>query len=135
MKPDSKAVLWQNVATLMKARYGKENLTKLAQDAKIGPGTASRIKAQETSVGLDVVESIAAVFKMEAWQLLVPEIDPSKPPRLHEGADAWPFAGVEARRVRRLTPDRLAKIEGYIDNVLEDSEAAEALAPGNRSAA
>lgn len=80
----AKAVLWQNVKALMDARYGKENLTRLAADAKIGPGTATRIKEQKTSVGLDVLEQIGQAFGVEPWQLLVPGMNPSNPPVLRE---------------------------------------------------
>lgn len=52
---DPKAILLANVSALMRHRYGRENLTRLANDCKLGPGTASRIKAQETSVGIDVL--------------------------------------------------------------------------------
>lgn len=54
---DSKAVLWASVLALMVKNYGRENLNRLAREAKIGPGTASRLKAQETSVGLDTIDS------------------------------------------------------------------------------
>lgn len=79
-----KAVLWQNVKALMVARYGKENLTRLATECRIGPGTATRIKEQRTSVGLDVLEQIAGTFHVEPWQLLVPGMDPSNPPVLRQ---------------------------------------------------
>lgn len=74
------AVLWQNVASLMKHKYGKENLTRLANDSGCGPGTVSRIKAQQTSVGLDVLEKVAGVFDLQPWHLLTPDLDPENPP-------------------------------------------------------
>lgn len=84
----AKAVLWANVQALMDARYGKENLTRLAADAKIGPGTATRIKEQRTSIGLDVLEQIAQAFGIEPWQLLVPGMDASNPPVLRVANNA-----------------------------------------------
>lgn len=80
---DSKKVLWDNVSRLMVARYGKENLTRLSQDAKIGPGTCTRIKEQKTSVGTDVIESVAKALKVDPWQLLVAGLDPSALPVLN----------------------------------------------------
>jgi transcriptional regulator with XRE-family HTH domain len=133
-KPNSKLILWQNVSALMHARYGRENLTKLASDAKIGPATASRIKQHETSVGIDVVESIAKAFKVDAWQLLVPGFDAAEPPVLATQADSWPFPEITRRQMQGLPVDKLAKIEGYIERILEDIAAAEAIA-GNRAAA
>lgn len=69
-KSTTKTVLWENVLTLMERAYGSENLTRLARDTHIGPGSASRIKAQETSVGVDVLEKIAEKFEVQPWQLL-----------------------------------------------------------------
>lgn len=79
---DSKAVLWASVLALMHKNYGRENLNRLAREAKIGPGTASRLKAQETSVGLDTIDKLAAHFNVEAWQLLVPGFEPDNMPVL-----------------------------------------------------
>lgn len=71
---DYKAVLWANVSTLMIAKYGKENLTRLASDSGAGPGTMTRIKNAKTSVGVDVLEKIGEVFGVTPWQLLHPDI-------------------------------------------------------------
>lgn len=62
--------------------YGGENLTRLARDCKIGPGTASRMKEAQTSVGLEVIDKIAKHFHVEAWELLVPHFDPKNRPTL-----------------------------------------------------
>ena len=87
----SKALLWRNVAALMRKRYGSENLNRLARDAKIGPATASRIKDMKTSVGLDVIDRIASVFGLVAWQLLVPDLDPTNIPVVMITADERKF--------------------------------------------
>jgi hypothetical protein len=81
-RKDSKKVLWANVSRLMVARYGKENLTRLSQEAGIGPATCSRIKQQTTSVGTDVIEAIAKALKVSTWQLLVVDLDPNALPVL-----------------------------------------------------
>jgi transcriptional regulator with XRE-family HTH domain len=64
--------LWLNVQALMVAKYSAENLTRLAFDAGVGLGTATRIKQASTSVGLDVIAKIATVFGVAPWQLLAP---------------------------------------------------------------
>lgn len=79
---DTKATLWQNVSALMREHYGKENLTRLAKDCCLGPATITRIKEQKTSVGLEVIEQIAARFHIDPWQLMVPGMDPKSPPVL-----------------------------------------------------
>lgn len=84
MKPvDTKPILWGNVSALMRHHWGKENLTRLSREAEIGPGTASRIKEQRTSVGIEVLEAVASVFDLQAWHLLTPNLDPRNPPVIY----------------------------------------------------
>jgi len=67
--------LWTNIAALMQIRYGKENLGKLAADAHIGPATMTRIKEQQTSIGTEKLDQIAAALAVQSWQLLCPGYD------------------------------------------------------------
>ena len=78
--PDTKTILWQNVRSLMLYHYKRENLNQLVRDTKIGPGSASRLKAAKTSVGLDTLEKISKRFELQPWHLLLPNLDPSNPP-------------------------------------------------------
>jgi hypothetical protein len=71
---NSKKILWENLRTLMIMKYGEENPWRTAHEAGIGPGTMTRIKQQETSTGVDTLEKLANLFKVEVWQLLVPGI-------------------------------------------------------------
>ena len=79
---DTRRVLWANVLALMEHHWAGENLTRLAREAKVGPGTCTRIKEQQTSVGVEIVDKIAALFGLDSWQLLVPGLDPKSPPVL-----------------------------------------------------
>lgn len=79
---DSNATLWQNVQALMIMKYGKTNLKGFATYCNVGVGTIQRIEAQQTSVGLAVLDKIAQKFNLAAWQLLVPGFDPNNPPAL-----------------------------------------------------
>jgi transcriptional regulator with XRE-family HTH domain len=72
MEGTLKKLLWENVAELMRAKYGQENLNRLAKEAHIGVGSVARIKEGTTSVGLEIVEAIAKVFKVSPFQLLIP---------------------------------------------------------------
>lgn len=85
----TKRALWANVLALMERAYGGENLTRLARDSGIGPGSTTRIKEQRTSVGIDVLEKIAGAFGVRPWQLLTPDL----------GADLY-----ELDAGRRLVP-------------------------------
>ena len=63
--------LWENVRALMIRDWGKENVTRLGREAKIG-GSASRIKAQKTAVGLDVLAKVGKLFKVAPHHLVLP---------------------------------------------------------------
>ena len=79
-EPTVYEILWENCLALMIDRYGKENLNAFARDTKIGPGSASRIKAAKTDVGLGVLVKIAKAFKLQPWHLLMPDLDPANAP-------------------------------------------------------
>lgn len=66
----------------MEHHWGGENLSRLAREAHVGPGTCTRIKQQQTSVGVEIVDAIAGLFGLDSWQLLVPGLDPKSPPVL-----------------------------------------------------
>lgn len=105
----TKKILWDNVLALMRKHYGKENLTRLATDASIGPGTATRIKAQETSVGVDVLEKIGGVFGVEPWQLIAPALGSINP----KSPDYSPFASVLARSFDVMKADEQEKMRVF----------------------
>lgn len=78
-------VLWQNVRALMIARYGREHLNRFAADAGMAVGNIQRIKRRSTSIGIDIIETIAVKFGLECWQLLVPGLIPDDLPVLRGG--------------------------------------------------
>jgi hypothetical protein len=77
---NSKAILWKNVETLMKRDFGKVNILKFHQKTKLSLGMIQRIKEQQTNMGIDVLDQIAAVYGLQSWHLLIPDLDPSNPP-------------------------------------------------------
>lgn len=78
--PDSKEILWQNVRSLMNVKYGRDNLWQFCKFVGIGHGTGSRIKEQQTAVGIDTLQAIADKFDLQVWHLLLPNLDPKNPP-------------------------------------------------------
>ena len=61
----------------MLARWGKNNASRLARESEIGLGTIGRIQGNDaTSVALDKIERLAAVFDVNPWDLLNPNFDP-----------------------------------------------------------
>lgn len=103
---NSKPILWSAVLALMNKQYGGENLNRLAREAKVGPATSSRLKAQGTSVGLDVIDKLADHFKVKPWQLLVPGFDPDNPPDL---AEASVMARDVAKNFDKITDEERRK--------------------------
>lgn len=79
---DSRSVLWASVKALMVKEFGKENINQFSIRTGVPLATVGRIKAQETSVGLQVIDRIASTFGLAGWQLLVPGFDPHAPPVL-----------------------------------------------------
>jgi hypothetical protein len=79
-KKSANAVLWENIANAMIHHWHEINLYKLAKDAKIGTGGAARLKAQRSATRLSTIVKVAALWKLEPWQLLMPGFDPAKPP-------------------------------------------------------
>lgn len=105
---EPKAILWANVSALMRHHWGKENLTRLARESGVGPGTATRIKEQSTSVGLDVLQSVARCFELQAWHLLTPNLDPSNPPVIYlcrEEAALYARMKSDLRELLKASPD------------------------------
>lgn len=78
---DSNKLLWNNLTALMQSKWGGENLNRLARECGIGTGTAYRLKAQKTSVGLDNLDKIADHFGIAPYQLLDPNFNPIHTPQ------------------------------------------------------
>lgn len=121
-KKDPKQILWENVSTLMVARYGKENLGRMATDAGLGPATMTRLKQAETSTGIDIVAAIARVFHLQPWQLLVSDLSVSSPPALSSGSEAWPFPSIDRARFEALQAEQKIEIQGVVRKMITDFE-------------
>lgn len=95
---DVRKILWKNLEALMTSRWGGVNLSRLGREAKIGPSGAHRLKEQHQSSGIVLVEDLAEVFKLEAWQLLHPEMRSSPPLSDHAMSVAEMFDRVPVER-------------------------------------
>jgi hypothetical protein len=49
---------------------------------KVGKSTVDRALREETTLNLDYLEAVAAVFGLDPWQLLVPGLNPDNAPVL-----------------------------------------------------
>lgn len=123
---DTKAVLWINTTALMKHHWGEANLNRLAREAHFGPATSTRLKEMQTSVGVDVLAKIAGVFKIDPWQLLVPDLDPKALPSVSGGADSSPlFDFLDVSRYLALSEKGRGFVQGYLSKAVEEIEARE----------
>jgi len=81
-------VLATNLAALMcrpgRPQISEHELARLARRAagSLSQSTIHRMLHGETSCGVDHLMTLADVFAVEPWQLLVPDLDPSDPPVL-----------------------------------------------------
>lgn len=80
--------LAENLRALMKAseRYRSSFAIERRTEelgCKVGKSTVDRASRGETPLNIDAVDAIASVFGFDAWQLLVPGLQPSRPPALN----------------------------------------------------
>lgn len=82
-----RTVIAANVRALRKQL--KETQPQIAERAKargyvLDQGTVSRVENKRLVPSIDVLEALAHGLDVEAWQLLVPAIDPKNPPVLRD---------------------------------------------------
>lgn len=84
LRVDIRAILRQNVEQLLVARLGRVNMTQFGRQSGIKMGGAQRVLGGEASVGIELLQRVAAWFKVPAWTLLVPGADFASLPRDEE---------------------------------------------------
>ncbi|WP_323011526.1 helix-turn-helix transcriptional regulator [Castellaniella sp.] len=96
-------------------------LEVIASRTGVSKSTIARARTGETALKIDNLEDLAKAFGMEAWQLLVPGVEPDKPPILVDSPEvaattAWPFADIVSLEEYRSLPveDQMA-IREYIE--------------------
>lgn len=112
MESDPKKFLWKNICSLMPGPGGKDpSIDDVTKKTKVGRGTIQRIKEGNTSCGLDVVTKLATAFGIDPWQLLVPNIDPNRLPRLDNETFRWPFRNVDMEMITGLVGSPAVAVE------------------------
>lgn len=74
------SIVGANLDALIKHSIEYTTNNKVGKKAKIPPRTVGRIRNAEVSCSIDTLASIAKVFSVEPWALLVPDYDPANPP-------------------------------------------------------
>ncbi len=75
-------IIGKNLTELMKSDMSLNTLDKVATKSGVGRGTVDRMKKADVAVTVDTLEAIANTFKLQPWQLLIPNLIPSNPPVL-----------------------------------------------------
>ena len=69
-----------NLRRLMEADRQLQSQPRLAAASRVAQTSIGRILRGEQSPTLDVVHKLAHAFGLEAWQMLVPDLEPDNPP-------------------------------------------------------
>jgi transcriptional regulator with XRE-family HTH domain len=81
---DIRDIVAVNIQTLMD--YARDHSQphgdqkSLAKKARVAMSTIARIRKAEVGCSVDVLDAIARVYGLSAWQLLMPNLDPTNPP-------------------------------------------------------
>lgn len=77
-------VLSENLLRLMRTgQSGEVSQAELGRRARVDQRNVGRIVSGDISTTVDTLGKLARAFDLDAWQLLVPGLDPSNPPINH----------------------------------------------------
>jgi transcriptional regulator with XRE-family HTH domain len=106
--------LWANICSLMGS--DAPSLDAVAKLTKVGRGTVQRIKDGQTNIEAKNIALIAEAFSLEAWQLLVPDLDAKNKPTL--GAvrvvTSSPLSSEVVARIANAGPAEILKLENRL---------------------
>ena len=75
---DIRQIIAANLRAL-KTHYDLTNI-QMARRCAVGEGTVNRAMSGTVGVASDVLQQLAQGFGLEAWQIMVQNLDPSNPP-------------------------------------------------------
>jgi transcriptional regulator with XRE-family HTH domain len=78
----SRQILAANLKALMAAHLSLNTFAKIVAAGGPTNGTLDRIRRMESGASIDQLDTLAKVYGLEPWQLLVPDLDPTNPPML-----------------------------------------------------
>lgn len=84
MKLSARQIVSENLKNLMESdEKNKISQAELKRRSGVDQRYIGRILAREYSVSVDILDKLARAFDLQAWQLLVPGLDPTNPPINH----------------------------------------------------
>jgi hypothetical protein len=84
----SRQVVAANLKALMASHPALDTFPKIVAANGPSNGTLDRIRRMTASTTIDTLDVLAKVYGLEAWQLMVPNLDPTNPPMLSHVAEA-----------------------------------------------
>lgn len=88
MNYTSRQVLAANLKALMASHKTLDTFPKIVKARGPSNGTLDRIRRMAAGASIDAVDQLAKVYGLEAWQLMVPGLDPTNPPMLSHVTEA-----------------------------------------------
>lgn len=126
---DPKTYLWDRIGDLMGC--ANPSLDKVVERAKVSRGTAQRIREAKTSVGIDVLLTVADAFEMELYELLIPPSNDqaeARPSKRAPALDAEGALGTLAAHLATLDEERRVAITSKVHALLDAPDSKIALA-------
>lgn len=80
-----RGTLARNLETILTKVPALNSQPKIAAKGKLGQSSVGRVFRAEVAVNIDNVEGLAKAANLQPWQLLVPDLDPHRPPSLGAG--------------------------------------------------
>lgn len=105
---DTKIVLRDNVRELLLQKTGSAGVAALI-NLGVSNGNAQRVLGGVTSVGLNVVEQVAAALGVQTWQLLTPGLGAAAA-EVPPPSDVTAALGVIADQLKQMTSSQRAEI-------------------------
>lgn len=110
MASDLRKIIRDNVRRLLKLGPNDKGIAELVR-LGLSNGTAQRLMGAETSIGIELLQTLADGLDVEPWQLCVPDLDPEVMPRLEPLGFRWPFRRIDPETITALVGTAAVNVE------------------------
>lgn len=120
-----KEVLAANLESLRSASVSLHRYPHIAKAGGPSNGSLGRIALMEQSATIDAVASLAKVFGLKPWQILVPTLEARANGTNHPtviGLPGWPFSKVPQAKYEALLPEDQLVLQGRFLEMIENIE-------------
>lgn len=122
-------ILAANFRKLMEASPSLSTFPAITKAGGGANGTLDRIRRRESGASVDTMGELAAVFGLQAWQMLVPSLEARTGPdgkAVVQGLPDWPFPLVAKERYEVLSDTQKGYVQARILQAIEECEEAPA---------